>query len=152
CCISPQHFTTSPSAVTACSSACWADGKAAASRTCVVQEGPSGGHILHATRNVRHPRRPGMRPSTAVPVPPPPPGAPPPPASPSQWGRFPLQPRETQMIRIDPSAVQLRVCNDATSKGLIAVTVGGNDTRLLRPGLCAEDIGDRILASNEGDG
>jgi hypothetical protein len=74
------------------------------------------------------------------------------PAFASQWGSFTLQPRETQMIRIDPSAVQLRVCNDATSKGRMAVTVGGNDTRLLRPGLCTEDIGDRILASNQGDG
>jgi hypothetical protein len=74
------------------------------------------------------------------------------PAFASQWGTFTLQPRETQMIRIDASAVELRVCNDTTSKGRIAVTVGGNDTRLLRPGFCAEDIGDRILASNQGDG
>jgi hypothetical protein len=70
----------------------------------------------------------------------------------TQYGSFRLRPGETQVISIPASAVETRVCNDATSAGRIAVTVGGNEPRLLRPGFCADEIGDKIIASNQGDG
>ena len=71
----------------------------------------------------------------------------------TQYGSFTLRPGETQQISIGAAAQELRVCNDATSAGRIAVTVGTNDPRLLRPGFCADNvIGDTIVASNQGDG
>jgi hypothetical protein len=71
----------------------------------------------------------------------------------TRYGSFTLRPGETQQISIGAAAQELRVCNDATSAGRISVTVGTNEPRLLRPGLCYDyDIGDRIVATNQGDG
>jgi hypothetical protein len=46
----------------------------------------------------------------------------------------------------------MRVCNDFFSSGPIVVTIGGNVSHDLSPGVCAEDIGDRVTLQSRARG
>jgi hypothetical protein len=68
------------------------------------------------------------------------------------YGSFHVGPAETKEIVIGPTARELRVCNDFESGGTLIISLGGHEPHVLRPGLCADDIGDTITASNQGGG
>jgi len=65
-------------------------------------------------------------------------------------GEFSLKSKETRLIVLGTTARELRICNDAASGSPIGITLGGRGPVVLQPGGCADDIGDRILATNEG--
>jgi hypothetical protein len=66
-------------------------------------------------------------------------------------GNFSLKPGETKEIWIGATARELRICNDIASGGPIGITLGGHSSLVLGPGQCAYEMGDRILATNQGD-
>ena len=51
----------------------------------------------------------------------------------------------TKTVNIGGSGRALRVCNEANSDGAVLVTIGDNAPHYLASGLCAEDIGDRLI-------
>jgi hypothetical protein len=55
-----------------------------------------------------------------------------------------LRAGETQTVDIGATGRDMRVCNDFFSSGQIIVTIGGNVPHDLSPGVCAEDIGNRM--------
>jgi hypothetical protein len=73
------------------------------------------------------------------------------PAMAADSGRVSLQPGEAKQIYIGSTARELRICNDSTSGGELAITLGSREPFSLVPGRCAYDSGDRIVASNRGD-
>src|ERR1700747_3001081 len=68
----------------------------------------------------------------------------------ADYGSFHVRRAETKEISIGPTARELRVCNDFESGGTLIITLGGHEPHVLPPGLCADDIGDTIAASNQG--
>jgi len=68
------------------------------------------------------------------------------------FGRLTLKPGETQQIHIGGTARNLRVCNDFFSAGQAVVTIAGNPSHDLLPGVCAEDIGDRMTVQSHAPG
>ena len=65
-------------------------------------------------------------------------------------GSFFLRSKEAQLIVIGTTARELRICNDVASGGPIGTTLGSRGPLVLQPGNCADDMGDRILATNPG--
>jgi hypothetical protein len=66
-------------------------------------------------------------------------------------GNFSLKPREAKEIWIGATARELRICNDIASGGAIGIILDGHSPLVLRPGQCAYEMGDRILATNQGE-
>jgi hypothetical protein len=66
-------------------------------------------------------------------------------------GSFSLKPREAKEVWIGAAARELRICNDVASGGPIGITLDGHGPLVLRPGQCTYEMGDRILAANQGD-
>jgi hypothetical protein len=66
-------------------------------------------------------------------------------------GNFSLKPKEAKEIWIGATARELRICNDIASGGPIGITLGGHSPLVLGPGQCTYEMGDRILATNQGD-
>jgi hypothetical protein len=62
----------------------------------------------------------------------------------ANFGSVTLKTGETQTVDIGSTGHDMRVCNDFFSSGRIVVTIGGNVPHDLSPGVCAEDIGDRM--------
>jgi hypothetical protein len=67
------------------------------------------------------------------------------PAAAASFGTVTLRAGETQTVDIGSTGRNMRVCNDFFSSGPIIVTIGGNASHNLSPGLCAKDIGDRMM-------
>ena len=65
-------------------------------------------------------------------------------------GSFSLKSKQAQLIVVGTSAHELRVCNDVASGGPIGIALGSRGPLVLQPGNCADDMGDRILATNQG--
>ena len=74
------------------------------------------------------------------------------PAVAANFGTVTLIAGQTQTIDIGPTARNMRVCNDRSSAGPVLVTIGGNAPHDLSPGLCAEDMGDRLLIHSQASG
>jgi hypothetical protein len=70
----------------------------------------------------------------------------------ANYGTLILQASETQTVAIGATGRNMRVCNDFFSSGPVAATIGGNLPRDLSPGVCAEDIGDRVTVQSHADG
>ena len=68
------------------------------------------------------------------------------------FGSVTLKPGETRTVDFSTSARTMRVCNDFFSSGPIVVTIGGNVSHDLSPGVCAEDIGDRVTLQSHARG
>jgi hypothetical protein len=68
------------------------------------------------------------------------------------FGSLTLKPGETQKIRIGTTARNMAVCNDIFSAGAAEVTIAANDPHDLQPGVCAEDIGDRMSIQSRSKG
>ena len=66
-------------------------------------------------------------------------------------GNFSLKPGEAKEIWIGGTARELRICNEIASGGPIEITLGGHTPFELGPGQCTYEMGDRILAANQGD-
>ncbi len=58
----------------------------------------------------------------------------------------------SKTVSIGGSGRTLRVCNDAGSGSAVLVTIGAGTPRYLAPGLCAEDIGERVTFQSLGSG
>ena len=71
-------------------------------------------------------------------------------ALPADNGSFFLKPKEARLIVVGTTARELRICNDVASGGAIGFTLGSRGPLVLQPGNCADDIADRILATNQG--
>ena len=71
-------------------------------------------------------------------------------ALPADNGSFFLKPKETRLIVVGTTARELRICNDVASGGAIGLARGSRGPLVLQPGNCADDMGDRILATNRG--
>ena len=69
----------------------------------------------------------------------------------AEGGNFSLKPGEAKQIVIAATARELRICNDVASGGRMSVVLGSHTPLMLGPGTCADDMGDRILATNQGD-
>ena len=65
-------------------------------------------------------------------------------------GSFFLRSKEAQLIVIGTTARELRICNDVASGGPIGIALGSRGPLVLQPGNCADDMADRILATNQG--
>ena len=63
-------------------------------------------------------------------------------------GSFFLKSKEARLIVVGTTARELRICNDVASGGAIAFTLGSRGPLVLQPGNCADDMGDRILVTN----
>lgn len=70
----------------------------------------------------------------------------------AHFGTVTLMAGETQTVDIGATARNMRVCNDFFSSGQIIVTIGGNVPHDLSPGVCAEDIGDRMKVQSLASG
>jgi hypothetical protein len=70
----------------------------------------------------------------------------------ANYGTLILKAGETQTVAIGPTGRNMRVCNDFFSSGPVAATIGGNLPRDLSPGVCAEDIGDRVTVQSHAGG
>jgi hypothetical protein len=70
----------------------------------------------------------------------------------ANFGALTLKAGETQTVDIGATSRNMRVCNDFFSSGQIVVTVGGNIPHYLSPGVCAEDIGDRVTFQSQASG
>jgi len=70
------------------------------------------------------------------------------------FGSIALKPGETKTVSIFGIGgyQRVRVCNDLQSLGAVKVTIRPRDPRVLQPGLCTEDSGDRIEFVNQGSG
>lgn len=70
----------------------------------------------------------------------------------ANFGTVTLVAGQTQAIDLGPTGRNMRVCNDRSSAGPVLVTIGGNAPHDLSPGLCAEEMGDRLLIHSEASG
>jgi hypothetical protein len=70
----------------------------------------------------------------------------------ANYGTLILKAGETQTAAIGATGRSMRVCNDFFSSGPVAATIGGNLPRDLSPGVCAEEIGDRVTVESHADG
>ena len=70
----------------------------------------------------------------------------------ANFGSVTLKAGETQTVDIGATGRDMRVCNDFFSSGPIVVTIGGNVPHDLSPGLCAEDIGGRMMIQSHASG
>src|SRR6267378_4435285 len=68
------------------------------------------------------------------------------------FGSVTLKPGETRTVDFSTSARTMRVCNDFFSSGPVVVTIGGSLPHDLSPGVCAEDIGDRLTVQSHASG
>ncbi len=68
------------------------------------------------------------------------------------FGSLTLKPGETQKIQIGTTARNMEVCNDVFSAGAAEVTIAANIPHDLLPGVCAEDIGDRMSIQSRAQG
>jgi hypothetical protein len=66
----------------------------------------------------------------------------------ANFGTLTLTAGERQTVDIGAAGRNMRVCNDFFSSGPIVVTIGGNLPHDLSPGVCAEDIGDRLTVQS----
>src|SRR5215472_16090577 len=69
-------------------------------------------------------------------------------AAAANFGSVTLQAGEARVVDLSTSARTMRVCNDFFSSGRAAVTIGTNTPHDLSPGVCAEDIGDRMAVQS----
>jgi hypothetical protein len=65
-------------------------------------------------------------------------------------GSFFLKSKEAQLIVVGTTARELRICSDVASGSPIGITLGSRGPLVLQPGTCADAMGDRILATNQG--
>jgi hypothetical protein len=65
-------------------------------------------------------------------------------------GNFSLKSKEAQLIVVGTTARELRICNNVASGGPIGISLGSRGPLVLQPGTCADDMADRILATNQG--
>jgi hypothetical protein len=72
-------------------------------------------------------------------------------AVPYQWGSFSLKPGETRRISLLIGR-EVKVCNDFFSGGTMTVAIGAHDPHRLMPGVCTDDVGGDIVATNHGSG
>jgi hypothetical protein len=70
----------------------------------------------------------------------------------ASFGTLTLKAGETRTVYIGATAQNMRVCNDFLSSGPIVVTIGGNVPHDLSPGVCAEDVGDRMMIRSHANG
>jgi hypothetical protein len=68
------------------------------------------------------------------------------------FGSVTLKPGETRSVDFSTSALTMRVCNDFFSSGAIVATIGGSLPHDLSPGVCAEEIGDRMTIQSHASG
>jgi hypothetical protein len=68
------------------------------------------------------------------------------------FGSVTLKPGETRTVDFSTSARTMRVCNDFFSSGPVVVTIGGSLPHDLSPGVCAEEIGDRMTVQSHASG
>ena len=68
------------------------------------------------------------------------------------FGSVTLKPGETRTVDFSSSARTMRVCNDFFSSGAVVATIGGSLPHDLSPGLCAEEIGDRMTIESHASG
>jgi hypothetical protein len=68
------------------------------------------------------------------------------------FGSVTLKPGETRTVDFSTSARTMRVCNDFFSSGAIVATIGGSLPHDLSPGVCAEEIGDRMTIQSLASG
>ena len=66
----------------------------------------------------------------------------------ANFGTLNLKAGEMQTVDIGATGRNMRVCNDFFSSGPIVVTIGGNLPHHLSPGICAEDIGNRLTVQS----
>ena len=74
------------------------------------------------------------------------------PALASYFGSITLKPGEVQQIYTGLPGFNMRLCNDFFSTGAATVTVDDNTPHELLPGLCTEDIGNRIVVQSHASG
>jgi zinc transporter ZupT len=70
----------------------------------------------------------------------------------ANFGTLTLKASEIQTVDIGATGRNMRVCNDFFSSGPVVVTIGGNLPHDLSPGVCAEDIGDRLTVQSHASG
>ena len=68
------------------------------------------------------------------------------------FGSVTLKPGDTRTVDFSTSARTMRVCNDFFSSGAIVATIGGSLPHDLSPGVCAEEIGDRMTIQSHASG
>ena len=68
------------------------------------------------------------------------------------FGSVTLKPGETRTVDMSTSARTMRVCNDSFSSGSVVATIGGTAPHDLLPGVCAEEIGDRMTIQSHASG
>ena len=68
------------------------------------------------------------------------------------FGSVTLKPGETRTVDFSTSARTMRVCNDFFSSGAVVATIGGSLPHRLSPGVCAEEIGDRMTVQSHASG
>jgi hypothetical protein len=68
------------------------------------------------------------------------------------FGSLSLKPGETRTVDMSTSARTMRVCNDSFSSGSVVATIGGAAPHDLLPGVCAEEIGDRMTIQSHASG
>ena len=73
-------------------------------------------------------------------------------AAAASFGVVTLQPGQLRNIDIGPTSRSLRVCNDLSSNGPVVVVIGTNMPHALAPGLCVEDLGDRLMIQSDANG
>jgi hypothetical protein len=66
---------------------------------------------------------------------------------------FSLKPGEVRDVTVWPNNPYLRICNDSTSAGNVAVGVGRGSPLTLQPGMCTTDnVVHRIMLANKSAG
>src|SRR6267142_4732591 len=68
------------------------------------------------------------------------------------FGSVTLKPGETRTVDFSTSARRMRVCNDFFSSGAVVATIGSSLPHHLSPGVCAEEIGDRMTVQSHASG
>jgi hypothetical protein len=68
------------------------------------------------------------------------------------FGSVTLKPGETRTVDFSTSARTMRVCSDFFSSGSVVATIGGAAPHDLLPGVCAEEIGDRMTVQSHASG
>src|ERR1700742_2343570 len=63
-----------------------------------------------------------------------------------------LMPARPRLLSSDPPLASRKSRNDWESNGTLVTTFGGHEPHVLRPGFCADDIGNTIGAVNQGSG
>ena len=70
----------------------------------------------------------------------------------ANFGTVTLKAGETHTVGIGSTGRDMRVCNDLSSSGPVLVTIGNNVPHDLSPGLCVEDMGDRMTIQSHASG